>query len=77
LLFVLLDAAEYNGALRNTAYEACWQEAKMRAHESGDYAMDAEVYRELLEDLVVSGRLAGTWIEERWLTIKSRIVQHG
>ena len=73
LLFALLDAAEENGLLEDTAYELPWLEAKAGARQSENYQTDADLYFDLLSGLAASGRLAGSWIEARWLAVKSRV----
>jgi len=73
LLYVLLDAAEENGRLKDTAYETPWLEAKAGVQAKDDYAADADLYFDLLLGLAASGKLSGSWIEQRWLTIRSRI----
>jgi len=73
LLYVLLDAADSNGMLNGTANKTRWDEAKLRVQWSGDFDTDAELYHEMLTELAASGRLAGTWIEDRWLAVNARI----
>ena len=70
-LFALLDAADEEERLRGTTCKPRWIEAKGRATER-DYD-DGETYGALLEELDQVGALEGSWMQERWHDLKTRL----
>jgi len=72
LLFTLLDAADDAGRLRGVT-NAHWREVKTRIVRGAPYEQEALALHDLLAEAEVTGALKGTWIEERWHAVESRL----
>jgi hypothetical protein len=72
VLFALLDAADEEGRLRDSPAQARWREA--RRNLSGiAFEKEGPILWELLADFEAARLLDGSWIRERWHTIKLQV----
>lgn len=72
VLFVLVDSAAQGGRLHGESKDR-WVEARARIVVSNNYEAEAPLLFEILQALEAEGALRGTWLENRWRTIKRRV----
>lgn len=72
VLFALLDSAHETGLLGDSRADDIWRVAKTSL--TGiEYEREGPFLWELLNELDISGRLRGSWIQQRWHTIKLQV----
>lgn len=75
MLFALLDAAEDEGRMRHApAAQQQWWEVKTRLNVS-DFEAEGGLLWELVDELDRSRAFAGSWIQDRWHTVKMQVVR--
>ena len=72
LLYALMDAAEIDGLLRKTAFEARWLSLKRSAEPLFAKLDRGDLYL-LVGDIVAANLLKNSWMEERWLAVEQRV----
>lgn len=76
VVFTLIDAADSAQLIGAEARER-WLAAKTRLVAGASYEAEADVLHPLTVEVESSRVLAGTWIEERWRAVSSRVIAAG
>lgn len=71
LLYTLLDAAEDEGRLRDSAIVKRWHAVKARFNDA-HCEQEHTTLEALIDELDRAGALTGTWIQARWTAAKAR-----
>ncbi len=77
VLYTLLDSAQDAGLLVGLPIASTWDEIDDRVRVAGNYETEAEHFHAVMSEPDASGAMVGTWIEERWRAVQSRIGTHG